>query len=153
MSKGIPGQDREHALAEALRAEGLRLTHQRLEVIREIASATDHPDAERVYSAVRERVPTISRDTVYRTLGTLSNRGLIDRMLAPGAARFDPDMSPHHHLLCSRCERVVDIAPEVLGHVEIPKDIVGVGRVVGARVELTGLCTECAAEEEGGKNG
>ena len=57
-------------LALALRDSGLRLTHQRLEIVRVIAADRTHPDVETVYEAVRKRVPTISLDTVYRTLST-----------------------------------------------------------------------------------
>jgi Fur family peroxide stress response transcriptional regulator len=51
-------------LRRGLRDAGLRLTHQRLEVVRVIAADETHPDAETVCKAVRERVPTISLDTV-----------------------------------------------------------------------------------------
>jgi len=47
---------------------GIKLTHQRLEIFREIASRLDHPDAESVHDAIRERMPGVSLDTVRRTL-------------------------------------------------------------------------------------
>jgi len=68
---------RVEVLSRALREQGLRLTHQRLEIVREIAASDEHPRAETVFRHVRTRVPTVSLDTVYRTLGTLVDHGLV----------------------------------------------------------------------------
>lgn len=139
--------EREQAFAEALKADGLRMTHQRLEVIRELASATHHPDADELFRAVRKRVPTISRDTVYRTLSTLASRGLIERIAAKGAARFDPDVSMHHHFECVRCGRILDLGTDDLGGLDIPADLSGVGEVTSVRLEIKGVCAACTASD------
>ncbi|HET6476757.1 MAG TPA: transcriptional repressor [Thermoleophilia bacterium] len=55
-------------LSQGIRDAGLRLTHQRLEILRVVAADETHPDVETVYEAVRKRVPTNSLETVYRTL-------------------------------------------------------------------------------------
>jgi len=144
-------QEREQAFADALRADGLRMTHQRLEVIRELASATHHPDADELFTAVRERVPTISRDTVYRTLTTLAAKGLIERLGAPGAARFDPDVSMHHHFVCTRCGRILDLQADDLGEPEVPSGLPGISEIVSVRLEIRGVCEQCAAD--GGRVG
>ena len=60
--------------------KGLRLTHQRLEILRELVGAKDHPSAEMVFGRVRRRLPTISLDTVYRTLSTFDELGIIMRV-------------------------------------------------------------------------
>ena len=97
-------------LSRGLRDAGLRLTHQRLEVVRVIAADETHPDVEAVYRAVRERVPTISLDTVYRTLATLAERGLISRVqFTAGAARYDANPARHHHFVCTRCGLIRDV--------------------------------------------
>ena len=59
------------------RRQEIKLTHQRIEVFREIAQTGDHPDAEQVFKRVRERLPTVSLDTVYRTLWLLNDLGLV----------------------------------------------------------------------------
>lgn len=145
MDRASAIQQREQAFAEALKADGLRMTHQRLEVIRELARATHHPGADEIHRAVRERVPTISLDTVYRTLATLAARGLIERIAAPGAARFDPDVSGHHHFVCMRCGRVEDLDAGDVAPVAVPPEAARLGTVTFVRVEMTGVCTACAA--------
>lgn len=140
-------QDREQAFAEALKADGLRMTHQRLEVIKELAAARHHPDADELFTAVRKRVPTISRDTVYRTLATLVSRGLVERIAAPGAARFDPDASSHHHFVCTSCGRIIDLGTAALGEHAVPSGIDGVAEVTSVRLEVKGVCKDCASAE------
>lgn len=138
-------REREQAFAEALKADGLRMTHQRLEVIRELAGATQHPGADELFRAVRQRVPTISRDTVYRTLSTLESRGLIERITTPGAARFDPDTSVHHHFLCVRCGRILDLGTDESCRLEMPAELAGVDEITSVRLEIKGVCAACAA--------
>ncbi len=95
------------------REAGIKLTHQRLEVFRELASTEDHPDAETVFHGVRERVPTVSLDTVYRTLWLLEDLGLIVT-LGPRRerARFDANLDSHHHFICENCGLVRDFEHE-----------------------------------------
>jgi Fur family peroxide stress response transcriptional regulator len=137
---------RVEAMKQALREEGLRLTHQRLEVVKEIAGTDEHPDVECVYRGVRVRVPTISLDTVYRTLGTLADKGLISRVAATaGPARYDANTSRHHHFVCSRCGKVRDVVDPGLDAIGVPRGISELGTVEMVEVQLRGVCHECAA--------
>jgi Fur family peroxide stress response transcriptional regulator len=132
------------ALSEALRSSGLRLTHQRLEVAREIAGDDTHPDVESIYRRVRERVPTISLDTVYRTVAALADLGLVSRVnLTAGATRYDPEVARHHHFVCTRCGLIRDVYSAALDGVEAPKEISALGAVESVRVQLSGICKEC----------
>ena len=147
-----PKEDVERRIAEfarALRESGLRLTHQRLEVAREIASSNRHPDVEAVYRGVRKRVPTISLDTVYRTLGALENLGLIRRVeILGGPARYDPILAPHHHFICTRCGLIQDVYGTSYEGLKAPESAAELGRVESITVQLRGLCKGCQESEE-----
>ena len=139
---------RVEAFSFALRAEGLRLTHQRLEVVLAVAGSDEHPDVEQVYRAVRERVPTISLDTVYRTLGTLSDLGLVRRGTpTPGPMRYDANTTHHHHFVCTRCGLVRDVDDGKLDAVWAPRTTAALGTVESIEVQLRGVCTHCQAKE------
>ena len=127
----------------ALKADGMRMTHQRLEVIAELAASGEHPSVEDVFRAVRVRVPTISLDTVYRTLATLADKGLIERLSIPGAARFDPDMGSHHHFVCTRCGLVRDIVDPALDAVRAEDATAVFGTVETVDIHLKGICRSC----------
>jgi Fur family peroxide stress response transcriptional regulator len=130
---------------EVCRSDGLKLTYQRIVIFEEVAKSQDHPDAETVFRGVRDRVPTVSLDTVYRTLWMLNAMGLITTVGPPREkVRFDADTSPHHHFVCSRCGAVYDVHCSNLGPIDAPDEITGVGQVESVRLELRGLCRRCA---------
>jgi len=136
-------RERTSAYLSALHASGMRVTRQRLEIIKELAGAHDHPDAEDLFHRVRERVPALSQDTVYRTLATLVERGLIARIPMPRATRFDPDVTVHHHFICDRCGRLVDVKVDAAPALEMPAVLPGIGDVHSVSVKLWGVCDGC----------
>ena len=131
-------------MKDALRAHGMRLTHQRIEVVREIAGSEEHPDAETIYRNVRTRIPTISRDTVYRTAATLVELGCVMRTtLTHGPVRYDANLEHHHHFVCMRCGAAHDIVDPALDKVRASASSAGIGSVETVEVRLRGVCTEC----------
>jgi Fur family peroxide stress response transcriptional regulator len=129
------------------RAAGVRLTHQRLEIFREVAQTGDHPDAEMVYQRVRKRMPTVSLDTVYRTLWLLNDHGLITT-LGPSRerTRFDANVDSHHHFVCVRCGLTRDFYSEELDDLKLPSSARAFGRIETTLVEVRGVCRECAGK-------
>lgn len=136
-------------LSRGLRDAGLRLTHQRLEIVRVIAADETHPDVETVFRTVRERVPTISLDTVYRTLSTLVERGLIARVwFTPGPARYDANSARHHHFVCTRCGLIRDVEDESLDAIRPTAEVARIGRPDAVSVQFRGVCAVCRSKEE-----
>lgn len=138
---------RMNRFVETCRASGAKLTHQRMEIFREVAQAIDHPDAEKVYRRVRKRVPTVSLDTVYRTLRWLEELGFIST-LGPlrERARFDGNLRQHHHFVCVRCGLTRDFYSDHLNNLELPESVKAIGRVETMQVEVNGVCYDCAAK-------
>src|SRR5512144_2537130 len=96
--------------AEAtLRARGLRLTGPRRLVLDVVRATESHPTAEWVHRMVRRRRPRVSLGTVYRNLRLLVAQGLVKELPGPHA-RFDGNVSEHHHITCVGCGRIVDVA-------------------------------------------
>lgn len=134
-------------IQDAVKAAGVKLTHQRLEIFRELATREEHPDAEMIFRAVQARVPTVSLDTVYRTLWMLRDLGLL-KTLGPNreVVRFDVNLERHHHYVCVRCGLVRDFDSDELNSLRIPTAVKGFGTVVDTQVEVRGLCTDCQRE-------
>lgn len=129
---------------EVLRAAGVKVTHQRLEVFTEVAGAQDHPDVETVFRGVRQRLPTISLDTVYRTLALFTDLGLLATLGSPRERyRFDANLRPHHHFVCSRCGFTADFCNEEFNRLVIPDVARVFGQVERAQVEVKGVCRQC----------
>ena len=136
---------------KACRSAGAKLTHQRLEIYREVARRGDHPNAEDVYQGVRERMPTVSLDTVYRTLWWLEELGLI-KVIGPQRerARFDANLEGHHHFVCSQCGLMHDFICKEFNDLKPPDSLRSIGRAERIQVEAIGLCQKCV-KETGGK--
>jgi Fur family peroxide stress response transcriptional regulator len=84
------------------RENGLKVTHQRLEIFKILLSMEYHPSAEEVFEAVRKKIPTISFDTVYRTLALFENSGVIRKVqYLDTRTRYDSNMDIHYHLVCN----------------------------------------------------
>ncbi len=134
---------------QACRSAGVKLTHQRIEVFREVAESGDHPDAETIHRGVRERIPTMSLDTVYRTLWLLSDLGLITT-LGPSRerTRFDANLRRHHHFVCLRCGLTRDFYSDAFDELRLPQSVRALGRVEATHVEARGVCRECAGNDE-----
>jgi Fur family peroxide stress response transcriptional regulator len=134
---------------KACRAAGLKVTHQRLEIFRELAMATDHPSAEILHRRLREKIPTLSLDTVYRTLATFVGFGLINKVeTVESQARFEARDVNHHHVICSRCNRIMDFEWNSLERLSLPKELDSWGRVDNKSVVVYGVCNTCLIRQE-----
>ena len=123
---------------------GLRLTHQRREIYRLLLNADDHPSAETLYERLRQEMPTISLDTVYRNLHMLEAHDLIARVpTGKSQARFEAKRTKHHHLVCSLCGEITDVQWESFDDSELPGYVSSWGHVVEKQVTMTGVCEKC----------
>ncbi len=127
---------------------GLRLTHQRIMIYNAIMEAKDHPSAEALYERLKKEVPTMSLDTVYRTLATLEYLGLIKRVQVFDYIRFEPDLSRHHHFVCKICKKIIDVKWPQFDSLTLPKEINLLGKVLDHQVEIRGICKECLCKKE-----
>lgn len=87
-------------LSAHLRQHGIRPSAHRLAIAEYVLHTQSHPTADRVFDTVRKNFPALSRATVYNTLNLFVNTGLVRRLTVDqGRVVYDPDLSPHHHLL------------------------------------------------------
>ena len=129
---------------ETCRRQGVSITPQRVAIYRLLTASKDHPDAEEIYGRVKVSFPDISIDTVYRTLSTFAQMGLVNEVEGYGQAkRYDPDLKPHHHFRCRKCEKIVDFEEEGLDNLKIPKAIREKYSILSVKVVAEGLCDLC----------
>ena len=130
---------------KACRDAGLKITHQRLEIFRELAGSHDHPSVETIYKRLVKKLPTISLDTIYRTLNTLEKQGLVSKVdTAESQARFEAEMSPHHHIICNECGKITDFRSNDLDESVILAKVQEWGEVSRMSITLYGLCRDCS---------
>jgi Fur family transcriptional regulator, peroxide stress response regulator len=128
----------------ACRRRGLRRTPQRLEIFRALAEAADHPTAERLHERLQRRMPTLSLDTVYRTLNTLTEHGLVHKVeTVESQARFEAYEGPHHHLICRKCREIVDFEWPSIDDFELPMKVKSWGEISRRSLTVYGVCRKC----------
>ena len=128
------------------RDTGVKLTQQRLVILKEVFKRRDHPDAEMVFRAVRRKLPTVSLDTIYRTLWFLHD--FVEALgQGNGSLRFDTNSRLHHHFVCSRCGAIHDFADDGFDKLEVPGVVAAFGRIEKTQVEFRGLCRNCLKNE------
>lgn len=132
-------------LSGVFRSRGLKVTPQRRAVFQALAGSGHHPTAESVYLEVSSELPTISLRTVYQTLNDLASMGELSALdLGTGSTRFDPNLSPHHHLVCDGCGQVVDLQHDFPG-VVVPAGSAEGFEVTTTEVVFRGRCATCLA--------
>jgi Fe2+ or Zn2+ uptake regulation protein len=122
----------------------IRFTRQRQAVLEVVQASREHPDAARVFEAVRETVPNISLGTVYRSLEALALEGHLIRIQQPGqATRYDARLDGHYHFICGSCGEVFDVMLELPDlNVVASKALTGF-RMQKTKVEFHGVCQAC----------
>ena len=138
-----------HEAIAALRDEGLRITAPRREVIDVLARTDEHLTVEDLHERIQERTDGIHLATIYRTVETLVQYGLIDHIHLPhGATTYHLVVGravSHCHAICTDCDRVIDLPPDLLDGVAA--DVLRQhGFELNSRhAALTGRCYDCQA--------
>ena len=133
---------------EACRQRGLRLTPQRMEIYKALLKAQDHPTAELLHQRLLKTMPTLSLDTVYRTLGTFVEMGVATRVeTVESQARFEARHLAHHHLICRRCDKIMDFEWPVIDAITLPDIASEWGEVERKSIVLYGICNDCADKD------
>jgi Fur family peroxide stress response transcriptional regulator len=127
-----------------------RYSRKREAILDAIRSTDTHPSADWVYQTLRPRYPDLSLGTVYRNLTKFKEEGLIVSVgTVNGQERFDATVSPHTHLICRDCGKVMDL-PQVRADQALQLDTVA--QLHGVEIDrceliLYGKCSQCAQQK------
>ena len=133
-------------LLSRLRARDWRLSPQRRAVAEALGGDHVHLTAEEVHDLARERLPEVSRATVYNTLNELVAMGELQEVdVVEGPKRYDPNVGEEHdHLVCETCHAILDV-PRPRKPPTIPDGARGGYLVTGVELTYRGLCPACTA--------
>ncbi len=145
----IPSYDDAHALLVSYaRANGLKLTRQRADILRTFLSAGKHLGVEELLRRVRRRNPRVGHATVYRTMKVLVVAGIAsERHFVDGVTTWEPkstDGGGHHdHLICEGCGAIVEFADDRIEQLQEEVAAAHGFQLTKHRMELYGLCADC----------
>ena len=126
---------------KVLKENSIKITPQRLEILRYLDENRTHPTADQIYTGLKEKNPSLSKTTVYNSLEILRKRGVIQSLnICDSELRYDFRHAMHHHFLCKKCGNIIDI------NIECPN----IGKMLesGHKVEevqgyFKGICKKC----------
>lgn len=149
LTKGASDTD---AVLRLLRAGGGRATATRRATIDVLLSAGDeHLNAEEILHRVRRHVPDVAESTVYRTLASLEELGVITHQhLGHGPSTYHQTTNAHQHLVCGTCGSIVDVPDTVFDDLATQIDQ-GYGFAIDPRhFAVQGTCRSCRAAGDPG---
>ena len=140
------------AIRRRFRENGLKVTPQRYAIYEMMIHTDSHPTVEEIYQAVQPRFPMLSLNTVYYTVASLREAGLIaDVPVQDSAARFDANMDRHHHLVCLGCHKIEDLYDHALDQLKIATRKTNGYLLESHRVEFRGYCSKCRKRQSQAK--
>ncbi|MGA2113061.1 MAG: transcriptional repressor [Anaerolineales bacterium] len=134
-------------LIAALKDSNFRLTPQRVELVRLIASSEGHPSAAQLYARIKRRFPTMSQATVYKTLALLKDMGQVLEIDMHEDSHYDGNRpQPHPHLICMKCNKIADAELSLdKESIRTLENLSGY-TILRPQISLHGLCPDCKKE-------
>ena len=128
-----------------IRNKGLKITSQRIGILKLLKDRKDHPSAEQIFREMKTTFPTISFATIYSTTQILQEAGLLQILTIDGhKVHFDPNPEPHAHFRCRECGSVSDLplSADIINQIiECSTDEIG-----SIQVYCYGTCKKCLAQ-------
>ncbi len=117
-------------------------------ILNKLRSTKCHPTAEWLYQNLKSAYPDLSLGTVYRNLAQFKDEGLVASIgVINGQERFDANVTPHTHFVCSKCGAVIDV-PGVFRSDEVIRSARRMGfEVTSCEILLHGLCPKCRKKQ------
>jgi len=137
-------------MVQAFRAAGCRMTDQRRMIIETLVGRDDHPSARQLYHELHGHTSGLSLATVYNTLATMVELGLLAELEFEAADnRYDTNLTPHLNLVCTRCGDILDVPQDAPLCPDEIRRRTGFEVRGGIRMECRGVCRRCRSAPQG----
>ena len=132
-------------VVDLLKPLGIRLTPQRLAIAEVVINSADHPTVREIFERVRAFFPYVTIATVYSTLATLEQSGIVRELPFQKHSRYDANLEPHANLVCIGCDSVIDaeVSLELVAELEHQVAAESQFQVSSQRVDFYGWCSGC----------
>jgi len=143
--ESLTNAQRLERMLDRLKEQGLRITPQRLEILRILSESVGHPSVEDIHAKVRAKFPTTSLATTYKTVALLKDLDeVLELGFADGSNRYDGNKPyPHPHVICTVCRKIMD--PDLSMLRDMTEEVARETgfRITTHRLDFFGLCPDC----------
>ena len=132
-----------------MKAQGIKITPQRLAIAEVLVNSTDHPSVQQIHERVKDHFPSLTLNTIYSTINVLVKRGLIQELPFEHFVRYESNLHPHLNLVCTTCGEIKDsdmgesLVQNLLSDVEAIESF----NIGWQRMDFYGQCTKCVEQE------
>ena len=138
-------RERFEFIVQRLRDNGLKVTPQRLAILKILAKSEGHPSVEDIHVQITKDFPTMSLATVYKNISLLKSLGeVLELSLPDGSNRYDGNKPhPHPHVICITCQKIVDLDLHDLDNMKQEVERVTHVTILNHRLDFFGICSSC----------
>lgn len=134
------------SIIEVLKEHNIAPSIQRVKILEYLRNYKNHPTADMIYQALVEDVPTLSKTTVYNTLKTFAEKGiLVTLSLFENEVRYEYNTNPHIHFKCIKCNKIYDLDKT---YDRYEDNIIDGHKITEHHVNLKGICKMCLSSGE-----
>lgn len=124
---------------EYLKSNDIKPSYQRIKILEYLIQNKNHPTVDMIYQELVNRIPTLSKTTVYNTLKLFVDKKIVALInIEDNETRYDVDTTFHGHFKCKKCNEVYDIKTEM----PILKDMDDF-QIDEYHLYLKGICKKC----------
>ncbi|WMJ78868.1 MULTISPECIES: Fur family transcriptional regulator [unclassified Sedimentibacter] len=128
-------------LLNELKDNKIRLSHQRLKILEYLTQNHNHPTADQIYNGLHDEVPTLSKTTVYNTLNSLTEAGIVRVItIEDNETRYDITTGNHGHFKCESCGNIYDFNIDIDS---LESNELKGFKIDNKNVYFKGLCPQC----------
>ncbi len=133
-------------IIEVLKEYDIAPSIQRIKILEYLRNYKTHPTADMIYQALADEIPTLSKTTVYNTLKTFTEKGILVALsLFENEVRYEYNTEPHIHFKCLKCNKIYDLDKTFDCY---DNNVIDGHKVTEHHVNLKGVCKTCLEEEK-----
>jgi Fur family transcriptional regulator, peroxide stress response regulator len=142
-------KNRFEVIIQKLRANGHKITPQRLAIVKILAKSENHPSVDDIHVRLKRDFPTMSLATVYKNVLLIKSLGEVLELGFPdGSNRYDGNKPySHPHVICIQCKKIVDPDLDSLDEMKEKVALETDFKILNHRLDFFGICRNCMAEE------
>ena len=135
-----------NSIIDILKENDIAPSMQRIKILEYLQSYKTHPTADMIYQALANEMPTLSKTTVYNTLKTFSEKGILVALsLFENEVRYEYNTEPHIHFKCTKCNKIYDLDKT---YDRYDENMIDGHKVNEHHVNLRGICKECLEKDK-----
>jgi len=135
-----------NSIIDILKENDIAPSMQRIKILEYLQSYKTHPTADMIYQALANEMPTLSKTTVYNTLKTFSEKGILVALsLFENEVRYEYNTEPHIHFKCTKCNKIYDLDKT---YDRYDENMIDGHKVDEHHVNLRGICKNCLGKDK-----